>query len=136
MRQNISSGTKWELEVGYSRLVKAGPMIFVSGTTAVDEKGNVVGGGDSYQQTKYILQKIEKALKEVNATLLNVVRTRIFTTNIEDWTLIGKAHAEFFLNIKPVTTMVEVKRLIQSELIVEIEVDAILVESTNNMEGI
>ncbi|MDR4492577.1 Rid family hydrolase [Candidatus Nitrosocosmicus agrestis] len=84
MRENISSGTKWESEVGYSRLVKAGPMIFVSGTTSVDENGNIVVIGDSSEQAKFIIKKIEKSLKEVNATLLNVVRTRIFITNIED----------------------------------------------------
>ncbi|MGD9535528.1 MAG: Rid family hydrolase [Candidatus Nitrosocosmicus sp.] len=84
MRENISSGTKWESEVGYSRLVKAGPMIFVSGTTSVDENGNIVVIGDSSEQAKFIIKNIEKSLKEVNATLLNVVRTRIFITNIED----------------------------------------------------
>jgi enamine deaminase RidA (YjgF/YER057c/UK114 family) len=135
VRQNISSGTHWELEIGYSRLVKVGPMIFVSGTTSVDENGNIVGIGDSFEQAKFIIRKIEKSLKEVNATLLNVVRTRIFTTNIEDWTLIGEAYAEFFLDIKPASTMVEVKRLINPELRVEIEADAILIEPDDNKQG-
>lgn len=107
-------------------------MIFVLGTTSVDENGNIVGIGDSFEQAKFIIKKIEKSLKEVNVTLLNVVRTRIFITNIEDWTLIGKAHAEFLLDIKPASTMVEVKRLIDPELRVEIEADAILIESDDS----
>lgn len=125
-RENFLSGSPWESKVGYSRLVKFGSFVFVSGTTAIDENGNVVGVGNSYKQTKYIIQKIEKSLNMVNTSLTEVVRTRIYTTNIEEWELIGKAHAEFFKDIKPATTMVEVRRLIQPELIVEVEVDVLM----------
>lgn len=125
-RENILSGSPWESKVGYSRLVKFGSLVFVSGTTSIDENGNIIGLRNSYEQTKYTIQKIEKYLKTVNASLENVVRTRIFTTNIEEWETIGKAHAEFFKDIKPATTMVEVKRLIQPEMIVEIEADAMI----------
>lgn len=125
-RENFLSGSPWESKVGYSRLVKFGSFVFVSGTTAIDENGNVVGAGNFYEQTKYIIQKIEKSLKMVNASLTEVVRTRIYTTNIGEWELIGKAHAEFFKDTKPATTMVEVRRLIQPELIVEVEVDVIM----------
>lgn len=128
MRENISSGTKWESEIGYSRLVKIGSFISISGTTAVDEHGNIIGLEDSYEQTRYIIQKIEKTLRQVNASLSNIIRTRIFTTRIDEWELIGNAHVEFFKEIKPATTMVEVKGLIQPELIVEMEADAILFE--------
>jgi enamine deaminase RidA (YjgF/YER057c/UK114 family) len=128
MRENISSGTKWELEIGYSRLVKVGNMIFVSGTTSIDENGDVVGVGDSYGQTKYILQKISKSLERVGTNISAVTRTRIFTTKIDEWKDIGRAHAEYFKEIRPATTMVEVKSLMEPELIVEIETDAILVE--------
>ena len=124
-RKNISSGTPWEDIVGYSRAVKIGNHLFVSGTTAVNEKGEVMGS-TPYEQTKFIFQKIEKALKEGGATLNDVVRTRIFTTDISKWEEIGKAHGEFFKSIRPASTMVEVKALIDPQLLVEIEVDAVI----------
>ena len=127
-RINISSGTKWEDIVGYSRAVRIGNMIEVAGTTAVDEKGQVVGLGDPGEQTKFILSKIEKALTSAGATLNDVVRTRMFVTNIADWETIGRIHGLYFKDIKPVATMVEVKSLISPELLVEIEVTAILDE--------
>jgi enamine deaminase RidA (YjgF/YER057c/UK114 family) len=127
-RVNISSGTKWEDIVGYSRAVRVGNIIEVAGTTAVDENGQVVGPGDSREQTKFILSKIEKALTSAGATLKDVVRTRMFVTNIADWERIGEAHGHYFNDIKPAATMVEVKALISPELLVEIEVTAILSE--------
>jgi enamine deaminase RidA (YjgF/YER057c/UK114 family) len=127
-RINISSGTTWEDIIGYSRAVRIGNMIEVAGTTAVDENGQVVGPGDSGEQTKFILSKIEKALAAAGGTLQDVVRTRMFVTNIADWETIGKAHGVYFRDIKPVATMVEVKSLISPELLVEIEVTAILNE--------
>lgn len=125
-RINISSGTKWEDIVGYSRAVRIGNVIEVAGTTAVDENGEVVGLGDPGEQTEFILSKIEKALMSAGATLKDVVRTRMFVTNIDDWEMIGKVHGFYFKDIKPVATMVEVKSLISPELLVEIEVTAIL----------
>lgn len=124
-RINISSGSKWEDKVGYSRAVRVGDIVEVAGTTAV-ENGNVVGLNDAYFQTKVILQKIEKALIEAGASLKDVVRTRMFVTDISQWEKIGKAHGEFFRVIKPVTTMVEVKALIDPEMLVEIEATAII----------
>ena len=126
-RINISSGTKWEDMVGYSRAVRIGNIIEVSGTTAVDEKGGVVGE-DAAAQTKFILSKIEKALAAAGATLKDVVRTRMFVTNIADWEAIGKVHGLYFKEVKPAATMVEVKALISPELLVEIEVTAVLSE--------
>jgi enamine deaminase RidA (YjgF/YER057c/UK114 family) len=125
-RTNLSSGAKWEDIVGYSRAVKIGNTIAVSGTTAVDENNNIVGKGDAYEQTVFILKKIESALQKLGASMENVFRTRMFVTNIENWEQIGKAHGEFFRTIKPAATMVEVNKLIDSELLVEIEVDAII----------
>ncbi|MDG6998319.1 MAG: RidA family protein [Nitrososphaerota archaeon] len=125
-RLNVSSGTPWELSVGYSRAVRAGQFVFVAGTTAADTEGNVVGLGDAYAQTMYILRKIEDALKKAGATLKDVTRTRIFVTNISDWEQIGKAHGEFFKDVKPAATMVEVKSLMRKEMLVEIEVDALI----------
>jgi enamine deaminase RidA (YjgF/YER057c/UK114 family) len=127
-RINISSGAKWEDIVGYSRAVRIGNLIEVAGTTAVDENGQVVGPGDPGEQTKFILSKIEKALTSTGATLKDVVRTRMFVTNIADWEKIGRAHGLYFKDIKPVATMVEVKSLISPELLVEIEATAILLE--------
>lgn len=125
-RQNISSGAPWELIVGYSRAVLMGSNIYISGTTAIDEIGNIVGENDAYQQTKQIIKNIEIVLRKINASLSNVVRTRIFVTDIQDWRKIGKAHQEAFGDILPATTMVEVKRLIRSEFRVEEEADAIV----------
>lgn len=127
-RINISSGAKWEDIVGYSRAVRVGNIIEVAGTTAVDEEGQVVGPGDPAEQTKFILSKIEKALLAAGATLNDVVRTRMFVTNISDWEMIGRVHGLYFNDIKPAATMVEVKSLISTELLVEIEVTAILSE--------
>jgi enamine deaminase RidA (YjgF/YER057c/UK114 family) len=127
-RINISSGAKWEDIVGYSRAVRVGNIVEVAGTTAVDEGGQVIGLGDPAEQTKFILSKIEKALASAGATLKDVVRTRMFVTNIADWERIGGAHGLYFKEIKPAATMVEVKALISPELLVEIEVTAILPE--------
>lgn len=123
--KKISSGAKWEDIVGYSRAIQVGNIIEVAGTTAVDENGNVKGINDPYIQTKYIIHKVEKALKELDADLSNVIRTRIYTTDISKWEEIGKAHGEFFREIKPVATMVEVSKLISSETLVEIEFSAV-----------
>ncbi|MCF8365528.1 MAG: RidA family protein [Bacteroidales bacterium] len=123
----ISSGTKWENIVGYSRAVRVGNIIEVAGTTAVD-KDIIVGKNDAYLQTKFIIQKIEKALHEAGATLADVNRTRIYVTDISRWEEIGKAHGEFFANIKPASTMVAVNALISPELLVEIEATAIIRE--------
>ena len=125
-RLNISSGAKWEDIIGYSRAVRVGNVIEVAGTAALDENGNVVGLNDPYQQTKFIFAKIEKALISAGATLKDVVRTRMFITDISRWKEIGKAHGEYFRDVKPVSTMVEVRSLISPELLIEIEVTAIL----------
>ncbi len=125
-RINISSGAKWEDIVGYSRAVRVGNIIEVAGTTAVDESGEIVGVNNLYEQTKYILQKIEKALAEAGASLKDVVRTRMFVTDISQWEEIGRAHGEFFREIKPAASMIEVKGLISPGLLVEIEVTAII----------
>ncbi len=125
MRTQTGSGSPWEDIVGYSRAVRVGNIIEVAGTTATD--GDLpVGKGDVYLQTKFIFTKIEKALEQLGASLKDVVRTRMYVTNIADWEKVGKAHAEFFAAIKPVATMVEVSRLINDDLLVEIEVTAVL----------
>ncbi len=125
-RLNILSGVKYEDIVGYSRAVRIGNVIEVAGTTAIDEAGNLVGASDPYQQTKFILAKIEKALISAGAALKDVTRTRMFVTDISRWEEIGKAHGEYFKDIKPAATMVEVKALISSGLLVEIEATAIV----------
>lgn len=127
-RINISSGAPWEDIVGYCRAVRVGNVIEVAGTTAVDENGNVVGEGNLYAQTVYALQKIEKALLVAGAGLKDVVRTRMYVTDISQWEQAGRAHGEFFRNIKPAATMVEVKALIDSKLLIEIEATAISAE--------
>lgn len=127
-RINIASGTKWEDIVGYSRAVRLGNIVEVAGTTAVDESGKVVGVNDPYEQTRFIFTKIEKALEEAGATLADIIRTRMFVTDIRQWSEIGRAHAQYFREIKPVATMVEVKSLISPELLVEIEVTAVVDE--------
>ena len=126
MKQRISSGTAWEEIVGYSRAVRIGNLVEVAGTTAVDEAGNVVGVDDPGAQTRYILQKIEKALTAAGATMQDVVRTRMFVTDISRWEAVGRAHGECFRDVKPVATMVEVSALIVPELLVEIEVTAVI----------
>ena len=125
-RQLISSGAPWEEIVGYSRAVRVGNIIEVAGTTAVDEDGNCVAPGEPYLQTKYILSKIARALTLAGARLEDVVRTRMFVTDISRWEEIGRAHGEFFSNIKPAATMVQVQALIQPELLIEIEVTAVI----------
>ncbi|MEO7991772.1 MAG: RidA family protein [Chryseolinea sp.] len=125
-RKNFSSGAKWEDIVGYSRAVLIGNQLEMSGTVATDDNG-VVGKGDFYAQTKFIIQKIEKVLHQAGFTLNDVVRTRMFVTDISYWEQVGKAHGEFFKDIKPVTSMVEVSALIDDDYLVEIEVTAIKV---------
>jgi enamine deaminase RidA (YjgF/YER057c/UK114 family) len=123
-RQNISSGVKWEEVVGYSRAVRVGNRIYMTGTTATDEQGNIVGIDDGYKQAVQCIRNIERALKQAGATLANVVRTRMFVTDISRWQEYGRAHREFFGEIRPCATMVEVRALIDPAMLIEIEVEA------------
>ena len=125
-RTNYSSGAKWEAIVGYSRAVKTGNTIEVTGTVAVDDNGQTVGVNNAYEQTKFIIGKIEKVLKQAGASLKDVVRTRMFVTDISRWEEFGKAHGEYFKDIRPCTSMIEVKGLTEPQYLIEIEATAIL----------
>jgi len=135
-RHNVSSGTKWEEIVGYSRAVRVGNVVEVAGTTAVDEQGQIVGPGDPYAQTSFILQKIEQALNAAGASMSDVVRTRMYVTDIANWEAIGRAHGDYLRAVKPAATLVEVQSLIDPELLVEVEVTAIVAAppATENCE--
>jgi enamine deaminase RidA (YjgF/YER057c/UK114 family) len=125
-RQRVSTGTPWESQYGYSRAIRSGPFIFVSGTTATDAQGSVIACGDPYEQTVYILDKIRTALDECGATLSDVVCTRAYLVNVDDWPAVARAHARSFADVRPAATLVEVRRLVDPRLLVEMEVQAVV----------
>ncbi|MBV9668536.1 MAG: RidA family protein [Nitrososphaeraceae archaeon] len=129
-RKNVSSGTQWELALGYSRVVRLGDSVYVSGTTATDKEGHIVGVANPYAQTIQVIKNIQTALQAVGASLKDVVRTRMYVTDINNWKKVGQAHAEFFKEIRPASTLVEVSRLINPEILVEMEVHAIIVNTS------
>lgn len=131
-RRSVSSGTPWERVVGYSRAVRVGPFILISGTTATDQSGEIVGVGDPYAQMVQAIRNIQTALERLGGTLGDVVRTRIYVTNVAQWEDIGRAHGEFFQVIRPAATMVEVRRLIDPRMLVEVEVDAIVDDASTD----
>jgi enamine deaminase RidA (YjgF/YER057c/UK114 family) len=133
-KTKYSSGAKWEDIIGYSRTVKVGSTVLITGTTAVDENGVIVAVNDAYNQARYILMKIKKYLEQAGARLDDVVRNRIYVTDISKWEAIGKAHAEFFGTIRPCCTMVEVKKLVDKDMLVEIETEAIIIAPPAEIE--
>ncbi len=131
-RETFSTGTRWEETVGYARAVRVGPFVFVSGTTATDEEGSLVGEGDAYAQAAQAIRNVERALRHFGAGLEDVVRTRMYVTDISRWEEIGRAHGEAFGNVRPATSMVEVSRLIHPQMLVEIEADAVVIENASS----